>query len=183
VSGAPVRPLVPVPTLDALAADPAVFLALPSEAQAALYAQVSRLEAVLRAVLLTRPAAPSAPPVSDPLRWLTPADVAARLGFKSGYVLELCRTGAIPSVKLGKYRRIAAPALAEWQKKALDTRGSDSLPSAHASGPGPPRAPSPRAHAVTIRRAARRAPGNREGVGTRAAGDARAHGPTDPPPG
>ena len=76
---------------------------LPREAIPELLGEIARVEALLR-LRLTDPIA-AAPTVSED-RWLTAGEVAARAGFKTPYVLELCRRGALPSVRQGKYVRI-----------------------------------------------------------------------------
>ncbi len=49
------------------------------------------------------------------LAWLTAAVVAKRLSFTRAHVLELCRTGDIPSVKVGKYVRIPEDRFTAWR--------------------------------------------------------------------
>jgi len=57
--------------------------------------------------------ATSSPSGAD--RLLTPTHVAERLSAKESLVYELCRSGRLGSVKMGKYTRIPEKALAEYQ--------------------------------------------------------------------
>src|SRR5712692_3819493 len=113
-------PLIAVPTLDEIALRPAMAADLPPEAARVLLARCVVAQAALIApALATTSAAKSTGPGG--LCWLTPKQVAARLGVKTGYVLELCRRGVLPSEKLGKYRRIPEEGFTEWQRAGLDS--------------------------------------------------------------
>ena len=57
---------------------------------------------------------------SDADRLLTPTHVAERLSAKESFVYELCRSGRLGSVKMGKYTRIPEKALVEYQATLKD---------------------------------------------------------------
>jgi len=138
---------------------------LPREAIPELLGEIARVEALLR-LRLTDPIA--ATPVVSEDRWLTAGEVAHRAGFKTPYVLELCRRGTLPSVRQGKYVRIPELGFRAWQAARttpLDRAGSVTLPSHHDAGRGTARAQGPRAVAVEIRRAPRRASRDGQEVG------------------
>jgi len=117
-------PVNVLPTLADIFAHPELSATLPPDAQAELYARVARLEADLRAALLTsrahRPDG-SEPPAGDRL-WTIP-EVADFLSVPEGYVYELARQGKIPAVRFGKYVRVPDSALKEW---VVDHQGSGS---------------------------------------------------------
>jgi excisionase family DNA binding protein len=155
---------------------------LPREEIPELLGEIARVEALLR--LRLTDAIGAAPTVPED-RWLTAGEVADRAGFKTPYVLELCRQGALPSVRQGKYVRIPESGFRAWQAArtaSLDRTGSVTLPSKHDARRGPPRPQGARLVAVEIRRAPRRAPRDGQEVGdggSRLADDQRA---ADPPP-
>jgi excisionase family DNA binding protein len=106
-----------LPTLADLAAylgllDARRLADVPREAIPEFLGEIARIEALLR-LRLTDPIA--APAVVSEDRWLTAGEVAQRAGFKTPYVLELCRRGAIPSVRQGKYVRIPESGFRAWQ--------------------------------------------------------------------
>jgi excisionase family DNA binding protein len=179
------RPLSGVPSLDALAARPDLVAGLRPDAVATLLGRALVAQSALFGRLLVLQAAPAPVPAAPPAGWLTPAEVAKRLGVNTGYVLELCRRGVLPSQKLGKYRRIPEDGLSTWQAEqcrgGVDDIGSETLPSARVPGRGTLCAQTPRAVAVAIRRVARRTPGDGEEMGDGGAGHARAGRAANPP--
>jgi excisionase family DNA binding protein len=184
-----------LPTLADLAAyldqfDARRMADLPREAIPEILGALARVEALLR--LRLTDAIAGTPSVAPEDRWLTPGEVAHRAGFKTPYVLELCRRGALPSVRQGKYVRIPESGFRAWQAARttpLDRTGSVTLPSHHDAGRGTARAQGPRAVAVEIRRAPRRAPGDGQEMGNGGSGltrhqraaDPVARGPADGP--
>ena len=54
---------------------------------------------------------PSASPPSDDALLLTPADVASRLRCSLSYAYRLIERGTLPSVRLGRVRRVPAASL------------------------------------------------------------------------
>jgi excisionase family DNA binding protein len=138
---------------------------LPREAIPELLGEIARVEALLR-LRLTDPIATT--PVVSEDRWLTAGEVADRAGFKTPYVLELCRRGTLPSVRQGKYVRIPESGFRAWQTartSPLDRAGSVTLPSHHDAGRGTARTQGARAVTVEIRRAPRRASRDGQEVG------------------
>ena len=91
-----------VPSLDALAADLLKVQELPPEVAKALWLNLCTLE---KAVALRVMAASNGHGAPAPTQWLTPQEVAKRLGVKPSLVYELARAGKLKSCKLGKYRR------------------------------------------------------------------------------
>ncbi len=189
-------PLVPAPTLDALAADPTRAATLPPEEVLALLARCASLQSILLAQMILAArgtdgagAPASAPTAPTAARWLKPTEVAGILGLPPGRVFELCRTGTLPSTKVGKYRRIPEDGLRAWQAaQGLDKAGVQRIPSSHDAAGRPPRAQGPRTLAVEVRRSARRDGVDREAVGVRGPGrpaaDRAAHPAAgDPAPG
>ena len=108
-------PVNVLPTLADILAQPELSATLPPATLAELYARVARLEADLRALLLTsRATRPdgSESPAGDRL-WTIP-EVADFLSVPEGHVYELARQGKIPVVRFGKYVRVPGSALKEW---------------------------------------------------------------------
>jgi len=154
---------------------------LPRDAIPELLGEIARVEALLR-LRLTDPIAPTAVVSED--RWLTAGEVAHRAGFKTPYVLELCRRGALPSVRQGKYVRIPESGFRAWQAartNPLDRAGSVTLPSHHDAERGSPRPQGARAVAIEIRRAPRRAPRDGQEVGDGGSRLAHHQRAADPP--
>lgn len=121
----PARPPLPAQSLDEIAQDPAKTSGLPMDAAKKLLAQAHVAEGALLARLLTSASTdghPEAPAEED--RLLTPAEAAARLGVRRSRIYGLTRTGALPAVRVGKYVRVRAGALAQWvteQEKILSS--------------------------------------------------------------
>ena len=175
-------PLNAVPSLDAIADDPSKAAGLPADARQRLLARWYLVGGVL---VSTQPAAmPPAEPAPAP-DWLTPEAVAKRLSFTKAHVLELCRSGDLPSVKEGKYRRIPEDRFTVWlaarRGAGLDAAGSVTLPSSHVSRRGTSRSQTARDVTVAIRHVARRSPGDGQEVGDGGAGHARHDRAADPP--
>ncbi len=118
--------LTPIPTFDQLAADPARAASLPLEVVEALLSQCHVIEGALLTRLLAAQARADGQPEAsgEGDRLLTIAEVADLLGVPKGYAYELARRGDLPTVRFGKYVRVAISALREWvarhQEKALD---------------------------------------------------------------
>jgi excisionase family DNA binding protein len=182
----PARDLA-MPSLDSVVEDAGRLATLPFEAQLEIWRRVRHLEvdvevAVLRRlgdgnVVTVRSA------VADDDRLLSVPEAAAQLGLAPSYVYELARTGALPTMRLGKYVRVRVGALRRWlaaRENAIDAAGSETLPFSRDPGRRPARPPRPRADAGRLRRAARRPPGHGEEMGGRHAGDAEHGNPRDP---
>ena len=94
---------VNIPTMDELLKDPAKVASLPPEAAQTLLIGWVSLQPVLiqRALMGTH----NGQGATTPIQWLTPQEVAKRLGVKPSLVYELARAGKLKSCKLGKYRR------------------------------------------------------------------------------
>jgi excisionase family DNA binding protein len=107
-----------------LAIDPSRIGEVPADAVPELLADLVALGARLCARLTT----PATPTTGGPPRLLTVQEVAGVLGVPPGYVYELTRTAALPSVRFGKYVRVAAAALETWMthRQARDRLTSDS---------------------------------------------------------
>ena len=111
---------------------------LPREEIPELLGEIARVEALLR--LRLTDAIGAAPTVQED-RWLTAGEVADRAGFKTPYVLELCRRGVLRSVRQGKYVRIPESGFRAWQAArtaSLDRAGSVTLPPKHDARRGTP---------------------------------------------
>ena len=140
-------------SLDALAQEPARVATLSRPEAAKLYRQAARLEADLRALLLTTPAEPAAPPEE-----LLSLDVAAtRLGVKKSRLAEAARRGDVAVVMIGRYPRIRPSILAQ-----LIDRGG--LPTV-TSGRDQARIPAAPNAARALAGAARRRHGHHQSVG------------------
>lgn len=102
------------PTLDTIAQQPGLAVALsPADALAIYHRVIGVLLALLP--LLRAPASPGADDLAGDERLLTASEVAERLGVPKGYVYELIRRGELPSVQVGaKYRRVRPAALRQW---------------------------------------------------------------------
>ncbi len=180
--------MTPTPSLDQLAADPALAAALPPGALAELYRRAVRFEATLRAEVLLRQAngRPEAP--AEDLQHLSVPQVATLLKLPKARVYELIRQGEIPAIRIGeKNVRVPLTALREWlarcQKRGLDTPINGTLISPRdrfraSRTPGAAR-PDP----ARIRQAGRRALRDGQPLGARPHADQRAHGPLHPAPG
>jgi hypothetical protein len=122
--------------------------------------------------------------------------VAARLDIPLSRARELMKTGALPSIKVGKYRRVSPAALRQWMadqaEKPLPRKLSSTYNSRHGreGAPAAPRAA--RTDAGPIRRDARppleldRPPGTRgdrdQGIGGASRPPARRPGAVPPAP-
>lgn len=82
---------VPVPTLDALAADPGQAVALPGPAVAGLLARLAAVQAALAARALTLALEPAEPPSADADRLLTAEEAAERLAMSRDWVYRHAR--------------------------------------------------------------------------------------------
>ena len=150
------------PTLADVLERPELVATLALEALAALYGPVARLEADLRAALLSsRPHAPAGPEAAVSDRLLTIPAVAGVLGVPEDYTYGLARRHQIPAVRFGKYVRVRESALNAWvrdhEPELLDRAGS--VPHGRPHGLGSavkPKGIGPRAG--TVRRASRREP-------------------------
>ena len=63
---------------------------------------------------------PSAQPPADDALLLTPADVALKLRCSLSYAYRLIERGTLPSVRLGRVRRVPAAALDAFVEGLLD---------------------------------------------------------------
>lgn len=187
VLGVSVGTHAPVPSLDALGADPTLAATLPVEQAWALYQRA--LAALLALLPVLRPPGSPGSPGAEEERLLTPAQVASLLGVARGRIYELVRTAGLPAVRIGKYVRVSRRALQAWlaerAKKPLlsatdnlyttgyDRSGAPAPPQAARVDPGPVRprlgnlaeprgqARARRAPGSGARRPARPAPGGR----------------------
>jgi excisionase family DNA binding protein len=98
-------------TLDELLHDPELARSLSRKELAAAYQHAARLEADLRALLLTAPTETSGEAMS---KLLTLPAAAAQLGVPKSKLYELARRGELPVVKLGKYVRVRTADLEKW---------------------------------------------------------------------
>jgi excisionase family DNA binding protein len=98
-----------LPTLDALVADPAKAAMLPPETAQALLIELASLQPLLlqRALMASRNGNGT-----DIL--LTIPEVAQQLKVSTYRAYELCRQGAVKSVRLGKSVRVKASAVADY---------------------------------------------------------------------
>ena len=85
-------PLVPVPTLDEIAANPALVGELPPHVCAALAAKAAGVGIVLAARLAVTPAGPAAANDGEPEPPLTVEEAARRLGIAKGTLYRKART-------------------------------------------------------------------------------------------
>lgn len=183
------------PSLDLVAANPALVASLLGQQAWALYQQA--LGALLALLpVLRAPGSPGAEAAALEDRLLTVAEVAARLGVRPSRVRELTRTGAMPSVKIGKYVRIRPGALAAWlaehEKKplysALSTAYNQGYDRSGASAnPQKPRADAGRARQATRAPLEQRSPAGARratnpGAGRKARPDDRGRRPPPAPP-
>lgn len=176
---APPRP----PTFDELVQDPARVADLSDREVRQLLLRVS---ALLTALAARAPASENGQPEED--RLLAPAEAAARLGIRLSRVRELTRSGALPSVKIGKYVRIRPTALAQWlaeqeAKKPLSFGRSVAYSSAYARGRAPTHPPETRAEPGRLRRGARGSPELRGPARKERNRDQGTSGPARPAPG
>ena len=99
-------------TIDELLHDPELARSLSRKELAAAYQHAARLEADLRALLMTAPAETSSGEAVNKL--LTVPAAAAQLGVPKSKLYELARRGDLPVVKLGKYVRVRTADLEKW---------------------------------------------------------------------
>jgi excisionase family DNA binding protein len=145
--------LHPVPSLDAIAADPLVVGTLAPEAVLALR---RKAVVVLAALADADDRMATVAPQTEDCRFLSVEKIAARLDVPESYVYELARRGQIPSVRIGKrYVRFSEAEIDEWLSKLRNralyksryftysrSRGGKGATAnskaarAHASGPG-----------------------------------------------
>lgn len=168
--------------LDALAADPSKVEGLPRSALVALYTNVARLEAMLRARLLTLGDGRHAKASDDDVSVLTPEELAKRWRMPEARIRDLCRSGALPARKLGpKEWIISVSALRDWLPKAgVANDISPGLSLRHDPGRGSQAAEAARPYTVAVRRPGRRPQGHRGGVGGGDEGHERHDGPAAP---
>jgi excisionase family DNA binding protein len=109
-----------VPTLDALAMEPALAAELETEDVEALLGRsmVAQSALVQRLLALPRRGRGGDPREDDEpdLHQLDAGHVAAVLGVPKDFVYDLIRRGVLPSIKVGKYVRIPADRLRDWIK-------------------------------------------------------------------
>lgn len=177
-----VRPLAAVPTLDEMAADPTLADGLPLETLGALYRLVARLEADVRARLLTAGATPADTQTPAPEdRYLTMREIAKLTSLSLSYCYELARLGDLPVRRMGRSNdgkksrgyRVLLSDLGAWAQ----SRGSNDLDIQVSNMLIPPcdrrrdaaASTVARPHAGAARKVARRAPGNGQPMGTRLA--------------
>ena len=63
----------------------------------------------------------SEPAITDPQALLTAEQVAQRLGVTIGWVYSRSRSGQIPTVTLGRYRRYRSEAIEAWVRELART--------------------------------------------------------------
>lgn len=173
------------PTLDKLAADPVRAASLPVEVVEALLSQCHVIEGALLTRLLAAQARADGQPEAsgEGDRLLTIAEVADFLGVPKGYAYELARRGEIPTVRFGKYVRVALTAFREYvarhQENRLDKICSDRLQSTRDRLRGATNPRTVGTHASGIRQTRGGPSGNRRQVGDRRVAHSRTGGPAD----
>jgi excisionase family DNA binding protein len=102
------------PSLDAVAADPAMVATLTQPVRASLLARCAAVLATLSGVILDEatPRQPALPPEPDPLIILPEA--ARSMGFAASYVYEMARRGDFPVVRHGRYVRARRSTIEHW---------------------------------------------------------------------
>jgi len=190
-------------TAEAIAALRDALEAASAKQLPSLCEEIAKLEAIARIRLIARSrllaSAETAPPPDDEIRTYTTAQLAELWNLPEPHIRELCRSKRIPAVKNGKYWQIPAVALRAWldaqgvipsakpgrrlaqSARGFDKDGSHRLPSEDDPGRGAPSPPSPRAHAVEIRRVARRPPRYGQAMGDGDPGHERDRRSADPP--
>ena len=159
---------------------------VPPEAVPPLMAQCAALQSALAARLATVPPVSFPPPsAQDTERLLTVPEVAEVLGVHPSSVYELARSGKLPTVRVGKYVRIAPSALREWlaaqgPQKGLDKGVSVALISPYDRRIGASNSTGARSDAGSVRQARRRTSRGRQSVGVRGHGDQRISRQADP---
>ena len=157
-----------------LVAEPARAAEVPVEAVPDLLGELERVRVALWTRLSGRATEP-VPGAPEPL--LSIPEVAKTLGIVPSHAYELARSGALPSVRFGKYVRVRPEALRDWlqrheEHKGLDGEGIVTIPSRH--GPHRPSRPPQAAPPYTsrVRRLVGRERAHGETLGGRDAGNA-----------
>lgn len=162
----------PSPSLDALALDPCGAVTLSPDLVRVLLARCGVVQNALIGRLVAVPDGPVSG-TEDRDRLLPVPVVAKVLAVPASYAYELARQGKLPTVRLGKYVRVRASALAAW----LDGRDTGGLDGAASEGSLGQIRTAARAIAATPKRRGRstlalrrgpwspRAPGSRQRLG------------------
>jgi excisionase family DNA binding protein len=113
--------------------------------------------------------------------WFTIPEVARRLRLATSYCYQLARRGDLPALRTGKYVRVRASDLREWEARLENNGpGGASSPLLQMSRRdrrrATPPAGSPRPDASPARRSAGRAPDHPRPVGTRPGADSSGGG-------
>jgi excisionase family DNA binding protein len=115
-SGNNLSQLADIPTVGELLSRPELVKSLPHTAAKVLLTEVAAQQAGLTAlqVNLTMRALSQEGGNPHANRLLTMQDVAERLNVPKSFAYELCRTGKLKSMRIGKYIRVAEAAFTEY---------------------------------------------------------------------
>jgi excisionase family DNA binding protein len=115
------RPVRPIPTLDAVATDPTLVHELSLEICAALATKAAAVVATLSGRILIASAAGGDQGAGNDSPLLDIPTVAKLLRVPQSYAYELARRGELPTVKIGpKYVRVRADSLAAFIARRED---------------------------------------------------------------
>ncbi len=174
---------VPLPSLDALAADPAASATLTGEQRRTLVLRCATVLAALAAVPAGDAEAAARPPANEPpQQLLTVPAAAARLHLAPSYVYELIRRGQLAAVRIGpRYVRVSPEAVAAFVAP-VDGTISSVLSNGHdrSRGASTPRAARP--HTDRPRRPRLRPSDHGFAVGARSGAHPGADGEAAAPP-
>jgi excisionase family DNA binding protein len=154
---------------------------LPHDELPVVLGQIDELRSRIWCKML-RPTPVVAPERSEPTL-LTVPEVAKLLRFSRGHVYEMLRSGNLHGLKNGRAVRVTREALEDWQtrhgRRRLDDSYSVSPESRNERRPGEARSRSSGVDAAPVRRAPRRASGDRRQVGDGRPGHPGPGGTTD----
>jgi len=165
-------------SLDAIAASPATAADLAPE---------QRRQLMLRGVvaLAALAAAPEASAMNaDSDQYLDAREVAVLLRVTEAHVYHLIKSGELPAIAFGKYRRVKLADFRAWAaRQRLDVPDYATYSPAHDGRRRAAHPQAPRGHATRTRGAGRRGTEQRGAVGARRDGGARVGGAADGAPG
>lgn len=107
-------------------------------------------------------------------QYLDPAEIAARLKVPKPHVYAMIRSGELPGIAVGKYRRVRAEDFRAWAaRNAIDPSTYVAYEADREGQRRPPAAETPRPDAAPVRRARGRGREQRRPLGTRRDADSR----------